>query len=71
MMKNLGPILSQAWVDGVLRWRAYIISYASRIFFDAKDTLEDCKMIGATYVQTIVDTLKEIFPYLRVFNTSN
>ena len=70
MIKNLGPFLSSAWVDGVLRGRAYGISYASRIIIDREDTLEECKMMGVMYVQAVVDTLKERFPYLHVCNAS-
>ena len=70
MIKTLGPFLSPAWVDGVLRWRACIVSYASQIIFYQEDTLEECKMMGAIYVQAIVDALKKRFHFLHVFNTS-
>ena len=67
MIKNLGPFLSQAWVDGVLRWRACIVAYAAQIIFYRKDTLEECKMMGTMYVQAVVDTLKEMIPFFTCF----
>jgi hypothetical protein len=38
--------------------------------FDKEETLEDCKMMGAMYVQAIVESLNERFHDLLVFNTS-
>ena len=76
LTKDLGPFSSQAWVDGVLRWGAndvegtYHPMHHGQIF-DWEDTLEECKMIGAIYVQAIMDSLnKRLFNSL-VFNTIN
>jgi hypothetical protein len=38
--------------------------------FNREATLEECKMMGAMYVQASVDTLNKRFPGLLVFNTS-
>lgn len=74
--KNLGPFLSRLWMDGVLRWRnnnnvevTYHPMYHGWIF-DWEDTLEESKMMGATYLQAIVDSLNKRFLGWLVFNTS-
>ena len=74
--KNLGPFLSQAWLDGVLRWRVnddvedtyHPMHHGQN--FDQGDTLEDCKMMGAMYVLEFVDSWKEMFFDLPIFNAS-
>ena len=38
--------------------------------FDREATLEECKMMGAMYVQAIVDSLNKRFLDLLVFNAS-
>ena len=38
--------------------------------FNREATLEECKMMGAMYVQASVDSLNNRFSYLLVFNTS-
>ena len=38
--------------------------------FDQEDTLKECKMMGAMYVQAVVDSLNERFHDLLVFNKS-
>ena len=38
--------------------------------FNREATLEECKMMGAMYVQASVDSLNNMFSYLLVFNTS-
>ena len=70
--KNLGPFLSQAWVDSALRWRAINDVGATyhpmhhRQILDWEDTLEECKMMGAMYVQPLVDSLNKRFHDLHV-----
>ena len=60
----------------MLRWRAnddvegtYHLMCHGRIF-DCEDTLEECKMMGAMYVQVVGDSLNQRFPNLHVFNAS-
>ena len=74
---NLGPLLSQSWVDGVWRWRAINVVEGTYLpmhhgwDLDWEDTLEECKIMGAMYVRVIVDSLnKTWFPSLHVSNTS-
>jgi hypothetical protein len=67
-------------VDGVLRWRANVDVEGTYHpmhhgqFFDQEDTLEECKMIGAMYVQEIVDNFNKrihdsiFFNIIKKFN---
>ena len=52
LIKNLGPFLSQAWVDGALRWRVNDVEGTYHPmhhgqYLDREDALEDCKTMGA------------------------
>ena len=76
--KNLGLFLSQAWLDGVLRWRVNDDVEGTyhpmhlRQFFDWEDTLEQSKTMGAMYVLEFVDSSKEKvswFTYFQCFKT--
>ena len=73
--KILGSLLSQAWVEGMSRYRAnddvegtYHPMHHKRIF-DWEDTIEECKMMEAMYVQAVVDSLIERSPNVLVFKT--
>jgi hypothetical protein len=63
--------LQLGWMDGVLRWRninnvegTYHPMYHGWSF-DWKDTLEESKMMGAMYLQAVVDSLiKRILGWL-------
>ena len=50
--------------------KAHIILCIMNSFFDREDTLDECKMMGAMYVQAIVDSLNERSPDLPAFNAS-
>ena len=66
----------QSWVDGALRWRANDDVEGTyhpmhhRWIFDWKDGLDECKMMGAMYVQAIEDSLNESVIDLFVLDTS-